>query len=102
MGEPSDVSAAAMSPCVGRRQYLVTYSQADESKFSILESFGKLLEAEFNAATSVVKVGYWACSRGEHQNDGFHYRCALKLIDCKKWLPVKNRIAEKTWYSSQF
>ena len=57
MGELSDVSAAAMNPLVGRRQYLVTYSQANESKFSILENFGKLLEAEFNAATSVVKVG---------------------------------------------
>ena len=57
MGELSDVSAAAMNPRVGRRQYLVTYSQANESKFSILENFGKLLEAEFNAATSGVKVG---------------------------------------------
>ena len=34
MGEPSNVSTAAMNPCAGRQQYLVTYSQADESKFS--------------------------------------------------------------------
>ena len=95
MGKPSNLSTAAMNPCVGRRQYLVTYSQADESKFSTRESFGKMLEAEFNAGTSVVKVDYWACSREEHQNDGFHYHCALKLTGCKKWLSVKNRIAEK-------
>ena len=54
-----------------------------------------MLEADFNAGTSVAKVDYWACSRGEHQNDCFHYYCALKLTGCKKWLSVKNRIAEK-------
>ena len=54
-----------------------------------------MLAAEFNAGTSVVKVDYWACFREEHQNDGFHYHCALKLTGCKKWLSVKNRIAEK-------
>ena len=95
MGEPSNLSTAAMNPRVGRRQYLVTYSQADESKFSTRESFGKMLEAEFNAGTSVVKVDYWASSREEHQNHGFHYHCVLKLTGCKKWLPFKNRIAEK-------
>ena len=93
--EPSNVSGAAMNPRVGRRQYLVTYSEADESKFFTRESFGKMLEAEFNAGTSVVKVDYWACSREEHQNNGFHYHFALKLTVCKKWLSVKNRIAEK-------
>ena len=41
-----------MNPRVGRRQHLVTYSQADEFKLSLM------LEAEFNAATSVVKVDY--------------------------------------------
>ena len=95
MGEPSNVSAAAMNPRVNRGQYLVTYSQADESKFSTWESFGKILEAEFNAGTSFVKVNYWACSRVEHQNDGFHYHCALKLTGCKKWVSVKNRILGK-------
>ena len=95
MDEPSNASTAAMNPHVGRRQYLVTYSQADESKFSTLESFGKILEAEFNAGTSVVKVDYWTCSREEHQNDGIHYHCALKLTGCKEWLSVKNKIADK-------
>ena len=71
IGEPSDLGTAAMNPRVGRRQYLVTYSQADESKFSTRESFGKMLEAGFNAGTSVVKVDYWACFREEHQNDCF-------------------------------
>ena len=34
MGKRSNLSIAAMNPRVGRHQYLVTYSQADESKFS--------------------------------------------------------------------
>ena len=57
-----------------------------------------MLEAEFNSGTSVVKVDYWACSREEPQNDGFHYNCALKplkLTGYKKLRSVKNRIAEK-------
>ena len=43
----------------------------------------------------VLLKDYWARSREEHQNDGCHYHCALKLTGCKKWLSVKNRIAEK-------
>ena len=102
MGEPSNLSTAAMNPRVGRQQYLVTYSQADESKFSTRESFGKVLQEEFNAGTSVVKVDYWAYAREEHQNDGFHYRCALKLTGCKKWLSVKNRLQKNTLFKSIF
>ena len=48
-------------------------------------------EAEFNAGITIFKVDYWACSVEEHQNDDFHYHCALKLTGCKKWLSVKNK-----------
>ena len=54
-----------------------------------------MLEAELNASTSVVKVDYWACSREEHQNDGSHYHCALKLTGRKKIAVSQNRTAEK-------
>ena len=60
MGEPFNVSTAAINPRVDRRQYLVTCCQADESTFSTRESFGEMLEAEFNGNTSAVKVNYWA------------------------------------------
>ena len=40
-----------------------------------------MLEGEFNAGTIAVKVGYWACSREENQNDDFHYNCALKAFE---------------------
>ena len=82
-------------PRVSRRQYLITYTQADESKFSTRERFGKMLEAEFNGDTNLVKADYCVCSREEDQNDDFHYHCTIKLTGCKKWLSVKNIIAKK-------
>ena len=66
VGEQPTLSTAIMNRLVGRPQYLATYSQVDESKFSTRESIGKMLQAEFNAGNSVVKVYYWACSREEH------------------------------------
>ena len=54
-----------------------------------------MLEAKFNAGDSAVKVDYWNFSREEHQDDGFHCYCTLKLTGCKNWLSVKNRITEK-------
>ena len=46
----------SLNPLVGRRQYLVTYSQADEKVFSTRESFGLMLEDQFNAGSGKVKV----------------------------------------------
>ena len=80
MGEASNVSTAAINLRVDCRQYLVTYSQADESKFSTQESFEEMLYADFNAGISVVTVDYWACSREEHQNHVFHPHSAEELV----------------------
>ena len=73
----------------GRRQYSVTYSQADAEKFPTRESFGEMLETEFNRGTSQVKVSHWVCSKEEHQQSGFHYHCCLKLSGVKRWFSVK-------------
>jgi len=78
---------------VGRRQYLVTYSQADEKIFPTRQSFGDMVSREFNVGPSAAKVDYWACCREEHQQRGFHYHCSIKLTGCKKWVSVRNRIA---------
>ena len=43
---------------IGKRQYLVTYSQADIEKFPTRESFGKMMEEEFNSGSSQVKVSH--------------------------------------------
>ena len=79
-------------PRAGRRQYLVTYSQADAKKFPTRESFGEMLETEFNRGTSQVKVSR---SKEEHQQSGFHYHCCIKLSGVKKWFSVKNSMTKR-------
>lgn len=82
-------------PRLGRRQYLITYSQADELKFPTRESFAKMIENEFNEGTSNSKVQFWSCSREPHKEGGFHYHCAVKLSAVKKWFAVKERITKR-------
>ena len=83
------------NPSKGRRQYLVTYSQADGQIFPTRESFGNVLESEFNSGNSKVKVSHWACCKEAHEKIAFHYHCCLKLTGVKKWLHVKNAITKK-------
>ena len=83
------------NPRTGRRQYLITYSQADEQRFPTRESFGNMLENEFNTGNSQVKVSHWACCKETHEEHGFHYHCCLKLTGVKKWSRVKNAITKK-------
>ena len=84
-----------LSPLVGKRQYLVTYSQANLDLFPTRESFGEAVAEEFNCGSGVVKVDYWACCREPHANGGFHYHCSLKLTGSKKWVGVRNRLSLK-------
>ena len=80
--------------CGGRRQYLVTYSQADLAKFPTRQSFGAMIEEKFNCGTSVVKVSHWACCRETHADGGSHYHCAIKLTGVKRWASVKSQIQD--------
>ena len=80
---------------VGRRQYLVTYSQADLNKFPSRESFGNMLCTEFNSGGGAVKVAHWAGCRENHADGGVHYHCSLKLTGVKKWLLLKRTIEQK-------
>ena len=86
----------------GRRQYLITYSQCDEEIFPTRESFGKMLEEEFNAGPSAVKVSHWACCKEPHKLSGSHYHCAIKLTGVKKWVAVKERIQKAHKISVNF
>ena len=79
----------------GHRQYLVTYAQVDKVKFPTRDSFGCMLEREFNAGCSVVKVSHWACCCELHKDGGAHYHCSIKLTGLKKWWMVKEAIQEK-------
>ena len=75
----------------GRRQYLITYAQADQEKFPTRESFGLKIAEAFNEGPSKVKVQHWACCREAHINGGFHYHCAVKMSGNKKWLSIKKK-----------
>ena len=86
---------AELSPIVGRRQYLVTYSQANLELFPTRESFGRAVAEEFDEGSGKVKVDYWACCKESHSDGGFHYHCSVKLTGSKKWIGVKNRISQK-------
>ena len=78
----------------GKRLYLITYSQLDENIFPTRESFGNMLEREFNRGKGKAKVEYWACCREAHAEGGDHYHCALKLSAVKKWIKVRQNIED--------
>jgi hypothetical protein len=63
-----------------RRTYLVTYSQADLSKFPTRESFGQQVVAYFNEGSGKVEVQHWACCLEPHEIiSGLHYHLCVKL-----------------------
>ena len=82
------------NPRLGKRQYLITYSQADLEIFPTRESFGRSLAEAFNMGNGKVKVIMWACGKENHEDGGEHYHCALKLSGVKKWLSVKRYFEE--------
>lgn len=93
---PDEDFEAFMSPVVGRRLYLVTYSDAKENIFPTRESFGRAAQAEFDAGSSKAKVDYLAVCREPHKDPSkFHYHAAVKLTACKKWIGVKKRLSTK-------
>ena len=82
------------NPGIGRRTYLVTYSQGDVRKFPTRESFGKMLVEHFNAGSQSrkAKVIHWAVCQEQHEDGGLHYHASLKLTGAKKWLKDKESI----------
>ena len=68
------MSSTFLNPLPGRRQRLVTYSQA----------------------------GTRGCCKEQHENDGIYYHCALKLTGNKKWKSVKENISKKHNIISHF
>lgn len=88
--EENDFQTSSSAVYVNRRQYLLTYSQADLQKFPTRESFGRAVEACFSASGKVI-VEYWACCLERHENTGgYHYHVSVKLSGPKRWGPVKN------------
>ena len=75
--------------------YLITYSQADLSKFPTRESFGNAIPIAFNSS-SKVKPTHWACCVESHEDsESFHYHVLLALSGPKRWLEVKQSLQER-------
>ena len=91
VGDSSIASTAAVNPCVGRWQYLVIYSQAFESTFFTQETFKKMLEAEFMQASALLM---WTIGCIPGRSTRMKTFTIIVRWSCKKWLSVKNRIAE--------
>ena len=83
-----------------RRSYLITYSQADLTKFATRESFGTEVENFFNMGSGKVKVSHWACCLEPHKNEGHHYHMSIKLTGPKRWIGVKEKFS--TVYGAVF
>ena len=77
-----------------RTTYLVTYSQADTSKFPTREKFANVVVDAFNHEKKFNRVVQWACSKEKHENGGVHYHLALKLNDVYRWKQVKESVTK--------
>ena len=84
-----------------RQVYLVTYSQADTSKFPMRKLFAEAVVLSFSRGmtTSVV---HWCCSQERHERSGVHYHLAIKLTKNQRWLPAKKFLQDKYGISVHF
>lgn len=73
-----------------RRQYLVTHSKANMTKFSSRESFPEVPVNLFFLSGKVT-VQHWACCLEEHGNTSGKHMC-VTLSGLKRCNPVKNHL----------
>eukprot|EP00794_Sanderia_malayensis_P001981 gene1981-biopygen1803 len=90
-----------------RRTYLLTYSQADLSKFLTRELFADAVIASFeNEVTSrksKAVIQKWVCGKELHPvTGGHHYQMAIKLSSQKRWKSAKNYLLSKYGASVHF
>ena len=95
--EDDDFQTRQLSKNNVRRVYLVTYSRADQSKFSTRQSFGEQVVAYFNEkSTTKACVEHWACCLELHENtSGVHYHLCVKLSGPKRWKSLKDNTMKK-------
>ena len=63
-------------PRLGRRQYLITCTQADMHKYPVKDDFGNMLQTELNAGKGQVKVLHWTHLKEAREENGFRYHLA--------------------------
>lgn len=79
----------------GKHMFLVTYSQANMTRFPTRQKFAKFVVAAFNSGKGKVQVDKWAVCREEHENGGYHYHCCVKMKGgVKRWGAPRAYMAE--------
>ena len=78
-----------------KRTYLITYAQADLTRFPACKSFAECVLTAFNEGESKVKVVEWACCRENHADGGQHYHMSIKLDGSRRWNPIKSFISQR-------
>ena len=81
---------AALDPRQLRSVYLITYSQADVTRFATRDSFANAVLRAFDPTPA--RVVQYACSRESHADGGMHYHMAIKLDRNQRWLRVKRSL----------
>ena len=66
----------------GRRVFIITYSQADERKFSSRQEFGHACVAACGGGSC---VNYFAVGREPHAEGGFHYHVSILCTKMVRW-----------------
>jgi hypothetical protein len=70
------MASGSIGPRDNRLVYLVTYSQADLTKFSSREEFAEALVLAFSKDNNIIQ---WCCCLEDHKDGGKHYHVAIKL-----------------------
>lgn len=83
-----------------RKVYLITYSQADLTRFPTRNTFAKAVLHSFsNTPGNVIQ---WSCCREEHKSSGHHYHMAIKLDKNQRWLASKRFLEYNNGISVHF
>ena len=75
--EPSSDENLELDPRQVRQVYLVTYSQANTTKFPTRRSFAEVVVRSFSQRSETVLQ--WCCAQENHQRSGVHFHVAIKL-----------------------
>ena len=93
----------SLQPRQLRTSYLITYSQADLTRFPNREDFALLVVGLFNETEGDGRVDYWVCGKEEHRNtSGYHYHLALKLTEPIRYDSVQARLREENGVKVNF
>ena len=85
-----------------RYVYLITYSQADLTKFPTRASFANVVKEAFIESGDNNRVLQWCCCVENHETTGKHYHVAIKLEKKQRWVNVKRILANRHSISVHF